>query len=123
LKKRNEKFSAMKKPAPDEDYPSVHSWNYVSLKGLRKGSVQRRDFKDLTVVGGYCTLNYDYGMCRDPHNYELMPDGSFKERKNELFNPAARPDPYPDGCGRRVTIRCTGCRHFAWCEPDDGMQD
>jgi hypothetical protein len=86
-----------------DNYPSVHSWNYLTVEG-------------------YCMLNMEYGMCSSRYNYEMKPDGSFVRRKNERYDPAATPDPFPDNCTRSVRSSCIGCRHFAWCNPEHAMR-
>jgi len=90
----------MRKSTQCEDYPSVHTWNYITIEG-------------------YCTLNMNYGMCKDPYDYVLKPDGSFKRKKNDRYNPAMKPDPWPAGCKRSVSSKCIECRYFAWCDPND----
>ncbi len=113
----------MAKPAKSENYPSVHTWTTIPSKEFPVKFSHRKDVKNLSFIEGYCTLNYNFRMCKDPHNYELRPDGSFRRRKNELYNPPVKPDPYPAGCGRSVSSHCIGCRHFAWCDPDDETYD
>ncbi|MFA7695561.1 MAG: hypothetical protein WCX63_08510 [Methanoregula sp.] len=95
----------MKKSTPSkDDYPAVHSWNYITVEG-------------------YCMLNIEYGMCSRRYNYEMKTGGSFVRRKNEKYDPAVTPEPYPDNCTRSIQPSCIGCRHFAWCKPDhDGRR-
>jgi len=90
----------MKKSQHAEDYPAVHSWNYITIEG-------------------YCGLNVEYGCCHDRYNYQLNPDRTFKRVKNDRYDPTAKPDPYPVKCTRSVRSSCIGCIHFAWCDPDD----
>ncbi|HVP95656.1 hypothetical protein [Methanoregula sp.] len=92
-----------KNGTPKDNYPAVHSWNYLTVEG-------------------YCMLNTEFGMCSSQYNYELKPDGSSARRKNERYDPAAIPDPFPDSCPRSVRPSCIGCRHFAWCEPEHAMR-
>jgi len=86
-----------------DDYPAVHSWNYLTVEG-------------------YCMLNTEYGMCSSRYNYEMKPDGSFVRQKNDRYDPAATPDPFPDNCTQSIRPSCIGCRHFAWCEPEHAMR-
>jgi hypothetical protein len=87
---------------PDKNYPQVNTWNYITIEG-------------------YCMLNIEYGGCKDRYCYELKPDGSRKRVKNTDYNPAIKPDPFPEGCPRSVRSTCIECRHFAWCDPDDDV--
>ena len=66
-------------------------------------------------------LNIDYSMCKDRYDYELKSNGTFKRKRNALYNPTKNPDPYPEGCPRSIRSMCIGCRHFAWCDPDDDI--
>jgi hypothetical protein len=83
----------------DDEYPAVHTWNYLTVEG-------------------FCMLNVKYSTCSDRYNYELKPDGSFARRKNQQYDPTVIPNPFPDNCTRSIRSSCIGCRHFAWCEPD-----
>ncbi|MGB8219393.1 MAG: hypothetical protein WCE46_03305 [Methanoregula sp.] len=83
----------------DDEYPTVHSWNYITVEG-------------------YCMLNMEFGMCKDRYVCELKPDGSFKRKKNDRYDPTKKPDPFPEGCPRSIQSVCIGCQHFAWCDPD-----
>lgn len=94
----------MKRIPDNEDYPAVHSWNYITVEG-------------------YCMLNTEYRMCHDRYNYRLNPDRTFTRMKNERFDPKRKPDPYPGNCKRSVRSSCIECSHFAWCDPDDENQD
>ncbi|HNX17401.1 MAG TPA: hypothetical protein PKM50_03620 [Methanoregula sp.] len=90
----------MREKCTDRDeYPAVHTWNYVTVEG-------------------YCMLNVTYSMCSSRYNYELKPGGSFVRRKNDQYDPAQKPDPFPENCKRSVLPSCIGCRHFGWCEPN-----
>jgi hypothetical protein len=82
------------------EYPSVSTWNYITIEG-------------------YCLLNDDYGICKDRYAYVLKKDGLFKRVKNDQYNPAMEPDPYPEGCLRSINSRCIECNYFGWCDPDD----
>jgi len=89
------------KRIPDcEDYPAVHSWNYIAVEG-------------------YCMLNMEYRMCHDRYNCRLNPDRTLTRMKNERYDPKRKPDSYPDGCKRSIRSSCIECGHFAWCDPDD----
>ncbi|UUX92195.1 hypothetical protein [Methanoplanus endosymbiosus] len=97
----------------NEDYPSVKNWSYI-------------------VVEGYCMLNLRYSSCKDPHMYRLKDDlsledddllDSFEEVPNNDYDPDAVPDPYPDGCPKRVSPDCIRCPHFGWCSPDDDITE
>lgn len=88
----------MKKIPETEDYPAVHTWNYITVEG-------------------YCMLNLEYCMCHDRYNYRLNPDRTFTRVKNERYDPSMKPDPYPENCTRSVAPLCIECRHFAWCDP------
>jgi hypothetical protein len=90
----------MKRIPDNEDYPAVHSWNYITVEG-------------------YCMLNMEYRMCHDRYNYQLNPDRTFTRIKNERYDPKREPDSYPKDCKRSVRSSCIECRHFAWCDPDD----
>ena len=83
-------------------YPSVDSWAVVAIEG-------------------YCLLNVDYGAQKDRYVFQLKPDGSRGRVRNQQYDPAAHPDPYPDGCVRRVGSRCIGCPHFGWCDADENL--
>lgn len=84
---------------PGREYPSVHSWAYVTIEG-------------------YCLLNMDYGIRKDRTVFRLRPDGSFQRVRNHQYDPAAHPDPFPEGCAHAVSSRCIGCSHFGWCDAD-----
>lgn len=97
----------------DDDYPSVKSWSYI-------------------VVEGYCMLNLRYSSCKDPHMYRLKDNfssgdddllDSFEEVPNKDYDPGAVPEPYPDGCPKRVSPDCIRCPHFGWCSPDDDIAE
>ncbi len=83
------------------EYPSVGTWEYITIEG-------------------YCMLNMDYGMRKDRYLFKLRRDGSWKRIRNTMYDPAAEPDSYPEGCARGVSSRCIGCRHFAWCDAHEG---
>jgi hypothetical protein len=93
----------MKRIPDNEDYPAVHSWNYITIEG-------------------YCMLNREYRMCHDRYDYRLNPDRTFTRMKNERYDPKRKPDPYPGNCKRSVRSSCIECSHFAWCDPDDETQ-
>jgi hypothetical protein len=99
LKQKNRTIEAAMRKTK-EDYPSVHTWSYITIEG-------------------YCMLNMDYGGCYSRYDYELKPDGSRKRVKNKQYDPLKKPDPYPEGCPRSVRCTCIGCQHFAWCDPRD----
>jgi hypothetical protein len=90
----------MKKVQDTEDYPAVHSWNYITIEG-------------------FCMLNMEYRMCHNRYNHRLNPDRTFTRVKNEHYDPKRKPDPYPDDCKHSVRSSCIECRHFGWCDPDD----
>jgi hypothetical protein len=90
----------MKKIPDTEDYPAVNTWSLITIEG-------------------YCMLNIEYGGCKDRYDYQLNPDRTFTRIKNEHYDPKRKPDPYPEACQRSVRSSCIGCRHFAWCDPDD----
>jgi len=90
----------MKRIPDNEDYPAVHSWNYITVEG-------------------YCMLNMEYRMCHDRYNYRLNPDRTFTRINNKHYDPKRIPDSYPDNCMRSMRSSCIECRHFAWCDPDD----
>jgi hypothetical protein len=92
-------LSGMKASTRKDEYPSVDSWNYLTVEG-------------------YCMLNTEYDMCSSRYNYELKTDGSFVRRKNQQYDPTVIPDPFPDNCPRSIQPTCIGCPHFAWCKPD-----
>ncbi len=60
----------------DDEYPAVHSWNYITVEG-------------------YCMLNMEFGMFKDRYICELKTDGSFKRKKNDRYDPTKKPDSYP----------------------------
>ena len=93
------KYPAMKRSRKNEDYPSVTTWNYITIEG-------------------YCMLNTDFAASKNRYDYQLLPDKSFKRRKNDRYDPAIQPEPYPENCSRSIRSTCIGCRHFAWCDPD-----
>ena len=57
----------------DDEYPAVHSWNYITVEG-------------------YCMLNMEFGMFKDRYICELKTDGSFKRKKNDRYDPTKKPD-------------------------------
>lgn len=87
---------------PGREYPFVNSWAFVGLEG-------------------YCLLNMDYGIRKDRYVFQLMPGGSWRQVRNEQYDPAAQPAPYPEGCARAVSSRCIGCRHFGWCDAGENL--
>ena len=102
-----------------EDYPSVHTWSYITIEEFPTNSYCRQVLANLSEIEGYCMLNMDYGGCYSRYDYELKPDGSRKRVKNKQYDPSKKPDPYPEGCPRSVRCTCIGCKHFAWCDPRD----
>lgn len=113
----------MKKSHKNEDYPSVNTWNYITIEEFLTNSSCRQVLTNLSEIEGYCMLNTDYGACKDRYNYELQSDGSLKRKRNVRYNPTMKPDPYPEGCPRSIRSMCIGCRHFAWCDPDHDITD
>ena len=91
----------MRKSHRTENYPAVHSWNFITIEG-------------------YCMLNMEYRCCHYRYNYRLNPDRTFTRVKNDRYDPAMKPDPYPADCKRSVRSSCIGCIHFGWCDPEDG---
>ncbi len=61
----------MKRKPDNEDYPAVHSWNYITVEG-------------------YCMLNMEFRMCHDRYNYRLNPDRTFTRMRNERYDPKSR---------------------------------
>jgi hypothetical protein len=90
----------MKKSRHTRDYPSVDTWNFITIEG-------------------FCMLNREYGGCHYRYDYQLNPDGTFTRVKNDRYDPTKKPDPYPADCTRSVESSCIGCIHFAWCDPED----
>jgi len=118
LKQKNRTIeAAMRKNK--EDYPSVHTWSYITIEEFPTNSSCRQVPANLSEIEGYCMLNMDYGGCYSRYDYELKPDGSWKRVKNKQYDPSKKPDPYPEGCPRSVRSTCIGCKHFAWCDPRD----
>src|SRR4030042_2891052 len=91
----------MRKSRSTENYPVVHSWNFITSEGD-------------------CMLNMEYRMSNDRYNYRLNPDRTFTRVKNDRYDPTMKPDPYPADCKRSVRPSCIGCIHFGWCDPGDG---
>ena len=90
----------MKKSPPSHNYPSVNSWNFITIEG-------------------YCMLNMEYGGCHYRYDYQLNPDGTFKPVKNPRYDPGMKPDPYPPDCKQSIRSSCIECVHFAWCDPEE----
>ena len=118
LKQKNRTIKAAMRKTK-EDYPSVHTWSYITIEEFPMNSSCRQVLANLSEIEGYCMLNMDYGGCYSRYDYELKPDGSRKRVKNKQYDPSKKPDPYPEGCPRSVRCTCIGCKHFAWCDPRD----
>lgn len=88
----------------DEEYPCISEYAILTIEG-------------------YCMLNLDYIMKKDPYNYRHMQDGSFQEVDNPLYDPSCKPEPYPDGCLHSVITSCISCIHFGWCDADEDSDD
>ena len=88
----------------DEEYPRISEYAILTIEG-------------------YCMLNLDYVMKKDPYNYKLMQDGSFQEVDNPLYDPSCKPEPYPEECLHSVNNSCILCNHFGWCDSDEESAD
>lgn len=84
----------------DDEYPHISEYAIITIEG-------------------YCMLNIEYSMKKDPFNYQYLPDGSFQEVENTAYDPFCKPDQYPDECLRYVNHSCISCKHFAWCESEE----
>lgn len=111
----------MRKSGREKEYPHVDTWNYIPVKDILTDSSYLQIPADLSRIEGYCMLNVEYSMSKDRYDYELKSNGTFKRKRNERFDPTKNPDPYPEDCPRSIRARCTRCRHFAWCAPDDDI--
>jgi hypothetical protein len=111
----------MRKSGKKKEYPHVDTWNYIPRKEFQTNSSYLQVPTDLSRIEGYCMLNVEYSMSKDRYDYELKSNGDFKRKRNERFDPTKNPEPYPEGCPRSIRSKCTGCQHFAWCDPDDDM--
>lgn len=85
-----------------KDYPSVHSWNFITIEG-------------------YCLLNVEYGRIKDRHAYILKPGVHGKRRRMTSTIQWLNRNP------TRLTARvlsahgASGAWHFAWCDPDPDL--
>jgi len=111
----------MRKSGKNKEYPHVDTWNYIPLKEFLTNSSYLQVPTDLSRIEGYCMLNVEYSMSKDRYDYELKSNGIFTRKRNDRFDPTKNPDPYPEGCPRLIRSKCIGCRHFAWCDPDDDI--
>ncbi len=99
---------------------------------MKKKDFDRVDHWSDLHLEVYCMLNIEYTRKKDKYCYVIDTNGenveewesdrfnpkNWKKVKNEDYDPEVKPESFPEGCKKKITLDCLDCKHVAYCELD-----